>query len=173
MLDTFNLSQFGFLHTLIALVAVACGIVALARHGRIGTATRPGRASVLLTALRAVTGLFIFRHGGFGPPHVLAILTLAVLALAYAAERWGHPAYGLSRYIAALGYSLTLFFHLIPGLTETGTPLPLGDPLFSGPEDATLKMLVGIGFLVYLAGAGWQVLRLRREPRSVQPATAR
>ncbi len=34
MLDTFNLSQFGFLHTLIALVAVACGIVALVRHGR-------------------------------------------------------------------------------------------------------------------------------------------
>jgi uncharacterized membrane protein len=172
MLDMFNLSQFGLLHTLIALAAVACGIVALVRYGRIGTATRSGRCYVLLTAVTAITGLFIFRHGGFGPPHVLAILTLVVLAVAHAAERLGHPTRGASRYVATLGYSLTLFFHLIPGLTETGTRLPLGNPVFDGPEDATLKMLVGVGFLVYLAGAGWQVLRLRRGPRGVQPATA-
>ncbi|MBO9716136.1 MAG: hypothetical protein J7507_04845 [Pseudoxanthomonas sp.] len=173
MLDTLNLSQFGTVHTLVALLAVACGIVALARHGRIGTASRSGRGYVLLTALTAVTGLFIFRHGGFGPPHVLAILTLVVLAVAFAAECLGHPDRGLARYVAVLGYSLTLFFHLIPGLTETGTRLPLGAPLFSGPEDATLKMLVGIGFLVYLAGAGWQALRLWRAPRRPQPVAAR
>ena len=172
MLDTFNLSSFGAFHTLVALVAVACGIVALVRHGQIGTASRPGLAYVLLTAATAATGLFIFRHGGFGPPHMLAILTLVVLALACAAERRGRGR-GLSRYVAVLGYSLTLFFHLIPGLTETGTRLPLGAPVFSGPEDATLKMLVGIGFLVYLVGAAWQVVRLRRVPPQPRPAPAR
>ncbi len=40
MLETFNLSSFGALHTLVGLVAVACGIVALARHGQIGTRAR-------------------------------------------------------------------------------------------------------------------------------------
>ena len=68
MLDTFNLSSFGAFHTLIALAAVACGIAALVRHGRIGTASRAGLAYVLLTAATSATGLFIFRHGGFGPP---------------------------------------------------------------------------------------------------------
>lgn len=170
MLDTFHLSSFGAFHTLVALVAVACGIVALARHGRIGTGSRAGLAYVLLTAATSVTGLFIFRHGGFGPPHALAILTLLVLAVSWWADT-RNPA-GPWRYVAVLGYSLTLFFHLIPGLTETGTRVPVGDPVFSGPEDATLKMLVGIGFLAYLAGAAYQALRLHRAARVPHTATA-
>lgn len=149
-------------------MAVIAGIIALARHGEIGTTTRPGWTYVVLTAATSVTGLFIFRHGGFGPPHVLSILTLVVLAIAWLAERRGKAA-GLSRYVAVLGYSLTLFFHLIPGLTETGTRLPLGDPAFSGPEDPTLKALVGAGFVAYLVGATVQALRIRRS-RRVQAA---
>ena len=64
-----------------------------------------------------------------------------------------------------LGYSQTLFFHLIPGLTETGPRVPVGNPAFSGPEDPTLKALVGAGFLVYLAGAALQAARIRRTRR--------
>lgn len=169
MLELLNLSAFGTFHTALALVAVAAGIVALVRHGEIGTATRPGLVYVLFTVATSVTGLFIFRHGGFGPPHVLAIATLVVLAIAWLAERRGKSA-GLSRYVAVLGYSLTLFFHLIPGLTETGTRLPPGDPAFSGPEDPTLKALVGLGFVVYLVGASVQALRIRRSRR--MPAAA-
>jgi uncharacterized membrane protein len=155
-----NLSAFGAFHTAIALIAVVAGIAALVRHGAIGTDTRPGLVYVLMTVATSVTGLFIFRHGSFGVPHVLAIVTLLVLAIAHGAERgyFGGP----SRYVAVLGYSLTLFFHLIPGLTETGTRIPLGDPAFTGPEDPTLKALVGTGFLVYLVGAVVQALRIRR-----------
>ena len=116
------------------------------------------------TVVTCITGLFIFHHGGFGPPHVLAIVTLVVLAIAYSAERRRAPS-ALSRYVAVLGYSLTLFFHLIPGLTETGTRLPVGDPAFTGPEDPTLKALVGAGFLVYLTGATLQAVRIRRSRR--------
>lgn len=168
MLDTFKLSSFGAFHTLIALIAVACGIVALIRHGEIGTRTRSGLAYVLLTTATSITGLFIFRHGGFGPPHALAILTLIVLLVAWLAETRGNPN-GFARYVAVLGYSLTLFFHLIPGLTETGTRIPLGNPAFSGPEDPTLVALVGLGFLVYLVGATVQCLRLRRSRRIPLP----
>lgn len=154
-----NITSFGMIHTAIALVAVVCGLTALFKQGEIGTRTRAGRLYVWLTAATAITGLFIFRHGGFGPPHALAILTLLVLAIAYAAERSGS---GAARYIAVLGYSLTLFFHLIPGLTETGTRVPVGHPAFTGPEDPTLKAIVGVGFLVYLVGAAIQVMRIRR-----------
>ena len=155
-----NLSAFGAFHTAIALVAVVAGVLALMRHGPIGTDTRSGLVYVLMTVATSITGLFIFRHGGFGVPHVLAIVTLVVLAIAYAAER-GYFG-GVSRYVAVLGYSLTLFFHLIPGLTETGTRIPLGDPAFTGPEDPTLRALVGAGFLVYMVGAAVQAMRIRR-----------
>ncbi|GAB3101582.1 hypothetical protein [Lysobacter terrae] len=158
-----NLTPFGMFHTAIALIAVVAGLIALFNYGEIGTRTRSGLLYFWFTAATSVTGLFIFHHGGFGPPHVLAILTLVVLAIAYAAER--HSSTGVSRYLAVLGYSLTLFFHLIPGLTETGTRVPLGHPAFTGPEDPTLKALVGVGFLVYLAGATVQVMRIRRSRR--------
>ncbi|GAB3333365.1 hypothetical protein [Marilutibacter aestuarii] len=160
MLEMLNLSSFGAFHTLIALVAVACGIVALVRHGTLGTRTGSGLAYVLLTVATSVTGLFIFRHGGFGPPHALAIMTLVALAIGFGAERRAGRS-GPAAYVAALAYLITLFFHLIPGLTETGTRLPLGSPAFTGPEDPMLKLCVGIGFAVYLVGAAWQVARLR------------
>lgn len=165
MLDTLNMSAFGMFHTALALVAVVAGIVALVRFGQIGTGTRPGLIYVLFTVATSITGLFIFRHGGFGAPHALAIVTLVVLAIAYAAERRPGQA-GLARYVAVLGYSLTLFFHLIPGLTETGTRIPIGSPAFAGPEDPMLKALVGAGFLLYLAGAAIQAKRIRTSRRS-------
>ncbi len=158
-----NISPFGLFHTVIALIAVTSGLVALFRHGEIGTRSRSGAIYAGFTAATAVTGLFIFRHGGFGPPHALAILTLLVLAAAWAAERYGK--FGAARYLSVLGYSLTLFFHLIPGLTETGTRIPVGHPAFDGPEDPTLKALVGAGFLVYLVGAAVQAVRIRRSRR--------
>ena len=164
-----NMSAFGMFHTAIALVAVVAGIIAIVRYGEIGTGTCSGLTYALFTVATCITGLFIFHHGGFGPPHVLSIITLVVLAIAYWAERRpGHA--GLPRYVAVLGYSLTLFFHLIPGLTETGTRVPIGNPAFTGPEDATLKMLVGVGFLVYLAGAAVQAIRIRRSRRVLAPA---
>ena len=159
-----NISPFGMFHTAIALVAVFFGIRSLVRYGEIGTRTRSGALYVWLTAATAFTGLFIFRHGGFGAPHMLAIATLVVLAAAAMAERAGGS--GLARYITVLGNSLTLFFHLIPGLTETGTRVPIGDPAFTGPEDPVLKAIVGVGFLVYLAGAAVQAMRIRRGPRT-------
>ena len=108
MLETFNLSSFGALHTLVGLVAVACGIVALARHGQIGTrASRSGLAYVVLTALTAASGLFSLRHGGFGPPHVLSIVPRVVLLGAWLAETRGRSD-GSGRYVGGLGWSLTL-----------------------------------------------------------------
>ncbi|MFC5578060.1 hypothetical protein ACFPOA_08575 [Lysobacter niabensis] len=154
------MTPFGMLHTAISLLAVIAGVAALVRYREIGTGTGSGRLYVWSTAASAATGLFIYHHGGFGIPHVLSITTLVVLAVAYLAEKRGGFGY-LSRYVAVLGYSLTLFFHTIPGFTETGTRLPVGDPLFTGPEDPTLRAVVGVCFLVFLIGAWLQVVRLR------------
>lgn len=74
-------------HTLIALIAVVVGFTELAKYREIGLATAPGRTYVILTIATCVTGLFILRHGTFGVPHALAVLTLIVLILAIAAEK--------------------------------------------------------------------------------------
>ena len=123
----YGLTSLGVIHTLISLVAVACGFWALARDKQVVPGNALGRTYLVTTALTAITGLFIFQLGGFGPPHGLAILTLLALAVGYVAAYSG--SFGRwSRYVQAICFTTTLFFHMIPGFTETLTRLPRASP---------------------------------------------
>ena len=155
-----GLTSLGIVHTAISLVAVGAGIVAFVRYREITTGTRAGRIYFWMTVATCVTGFGIFQHGGFGRPHALGILTLLTLAIAWVAER--RNMFGrASRHVAVIGYSLTFFFHMIPGFTETSSRLPVGRPLTSGPDDPALQAAVGVAFLVFLIGAFLQFRRLR------------
>lgn len=155
-----GITPFGFFHTLISLAAVAAGIAAFVRHGGIGPRSTAGVAYIWLTIATCATGFFIFRHGEFGPPHALGIVTLLVLAVAYVAGR-DRFSNGIGRYVETVAYSTTFFFHMIPGLTETFTRLPSGSPLFAGPDDPKLMAAIGACFVLFLIGATVQVVRLR------------
>lgn len=153
------LTPLGIVHTAISIVALVAGAVSLIRNKEISTGTKVGRLYVITTILTCLTGFGIFQHGGFGKPHALGIITLAVLGVAYLAgkRRLG----GLSPYIATVCYSLTYFFHLVPGITETTTRLPVSQPLASGPDDPHIQAAIGICFVLFLLGATLQVFRLR------------
>mgnify|MGYP001199810076 CR=1 FL=1 len=119
----FGLTPLATVHTLIALIAVVAGFVALARYKEVSTASRSGSVFFWGTVITCLTGFGIFQHGGFGNPHILGIVTLIVLGVALAAER--RAAFGrASRYVRTLGYSLALFLHFIPATVETLTRLP-------------------------------------------------
>ena len=164
MLEQLNITAFGAVHTAIAIVGVLAGFTALIAHREIRLASRSGAVFFWFTLGAAVTGLFIFRRGGFGPPHVLSILTLVVLALAWFAER--QRGFGrLSAYVAVLFNLTALFFHFIPASVETLTRVPLGAPYAAGPEDPRLFGPIGTAFVLYLIAAAWQVLRVRGAAR--------
>ena len=155
-----GLTTLGAVHTAISLVALAAGVVAFARDGRIAPANTVGKVYWLTTVLTCLTGFGIFEHGGFGKPHVLGIVTLLVLgiaALARKPRRFGRA----TPYIETLSYSLTFFFHLIPGVTETFTRFPMAAPIFSSPEDPALQKVIGVVFVLFLVGAALQVRKLR------------
>ena len=85
----FGLTSLGAVHTAISLVALAAGIAAIVRFGRISWNSRVGQVYVWATALTCLTGFGIFQRGGFGVPHVLGIVTLAVLGIAALAGEVG------------------------------------------------------------------------------------
>ena len=154
------LTPLGVVHTIISLVAVGAAIVALARDRQLVFDNRVGRVYVVATVLTCLTGFPIFQHGGFGPPHVLGIVTLVVLAVVGIAAKT--PTFGSwSRYVEVLGLSLTVFFHWIPAVTETSSRLPRHAPLTTGPDDPRVQAAVGVGFALFLAGAFLQWRRLR------------
>jgi uncharacterized membrane protein len=155
-------------------VALGAGIVALIRDKAILPATLTGKIYVITTILTCITGFGIFQHGGFGKPHALGVITLVVLGIAAAA---GSSSFGkASPYIALVSYSLTFFFHLVPGITETVTRLPLGSPWVANAEAPELQKAIGAVFVVFLIGVILQVLRLRvtirlgAKPVDLQPS---
>ena len=167
-----ELSTLGIVHTAISLVAVGAGIWAFVRYKEISPGTRAGMLYIVMTVLTCLTGFFIFARGGFGKAHALGVLTLLVIAFAAFVRRthWlGHRA----RVVEALAYSLTFFFHMIPALTETGTRLPRGAPLFDSPEDPVLTMTVGVFFIVFVIGAIAQVRHLRALDAATPPVPRR
>jgi uncharacterized membrane protein len=148
------------------------GLYGLLRFGDIRFARGSGKTYVLATIVTCVTGLFIFRHGGFNEAHVLSILTLIVLAIGWQADR-GAADRGGRRTIAALCFTLTVFFHFIPGFNETLVRIPVGDPFINGPRDPKLLALVGGTFVVFAIFGVFQARRLLRRGDAVGMAPAR
>ena len=156
----FGLTPLGMFHTAISLIAVLAGLVALTRHFDISPNTRSGRVYLIATVVTCVTAFGIFQHGGFGKAHAAAVITLLVLALAAVARKsrlFGRA----SRYVETVSYSFTFFIHLIPGVTETATRLPLGAPMVASPDAPELQNIIGALFVLFLIGATAQVFRLR------------
>src|SRR5262245_869509 len=161
-----GLSALGLFHTLVSLVALVCGFVALARDREISPKNRLGQTYLVATLITAATALGIFRHGGFGPPHVLALMTLGALAVGAVASFSGFFG-GASRYVETACYSATFLFHLIPGFTETLTRFPAGAPIAASPEAPILLKINAVLLVLFAVGLVWQILRLRRsqQPR--------
>lgn len=158
----FGLTPLGIFHTIISLVAVATGAIALIRAGKISWQNSIGKIYVISTVVVCLTGFGIFQHGGFGKPHALGIITLITLVIIFAAssKKFGR----VSEFVETVGYSLTFFFHIVPGITESATRLPLGNPLASSPDDPHIQMAIGICFVLFLIGAAWQVRTIAKQP---------
>lgn len=155
----FGLTALGAFHTGIGIAALAAGVGAYAVDREIRIDTALGRLYVALTFVTAATALGIFQHGGFGPPHALALLTLAALAsgLAASAGVLGR----VSRYVAAVCFASTFLFHLIPAATESLTRLPLGAPLVASQDAPIFLPIYGALVVLFLVGCGFHLRALR------------
>ena len=109
-----GLTPLGTFHTAISLIALAAGFAALWRDKEISTRSIAGKVFIGGTSVSCLTGFGIFQHGGFGNPHILAIITLVVLGIALLAEH-AQVLGRASRYVETMSYSLALFFHFISG----------------------------------------------------------
>jgi uncharacterized membrane protein len=165
----FGLTTLGIFHTAISLVALVSGFWALIRYKEISQETRLGLVYLVTTFMTAATGFGIFRHGGFGPAHVLGVLTILALLLGTIAGNF--RAFGrASPYVRSISYSATLFFHMIPAVTEASTRLPPGAPLLSSPDAPALRVATLIFLVTFLVGATLQVRRMRAAEPKTNPA---
>lgn len=151
----------GWIHTLIAIVALFAGFYSLAVHKLITTDTTTGRVYLICTLLAAVTALMIYQHGAFGPAHALAVLTLLALAAGMLVKKIPALA-GIADYFQAFCFSATLLFHMIPAITDGLLRLPLGDPFLSNPEDPILRGFYLLFVGIFALGSVLQFRWIRR-----------
>ncbi len=154
------MSPLGIFHTALGLLALVSGFAAYAMHGSISPRSKTGLLYLAATAVVSLTGFGLFAHGGFGKPHALAVLTLLTLAVAWGAGSRGWFG-SAARQVETVGYSFTFFLHFIPGITETFTRVPVGNPVFDSPESPALLAIAGVLFLLFLAGARHQLKALQ------------
>jgi hypothetical protein len=156
-----SLANFTLLHVVISLVAIVAGLIVM--FGMLGSRPLPGLTAIflILTILTNVTG-FGFPFGTLLPSHMIAILSLVLLAIAcFALYAMGLKGAWRPIYIvtALISLYLNVFvlviqsFLKIPSLTA----LAPGNPP-SGPAFAVVQGLVLLFFAVVIIGV-WRRYR--------------
>lgn len=156
-----EITLFGWFHTIVAILALLAGFYTLARYTVIRLSQATGSAYLVLTLIAAASALGIYKHGGFGVAHWLAVLTIFAVLVGATAEKTG--IFGrMSRYLQAASYSATLLFHMIPAITDGLMRLPTDGPIVTNLEDPLLRGFY-LSFLVaYVLGVALQFRWLKK-----------
>ena len=160
-----EITALGWFHTALGIVALLSGAYTLIRFREIVPRNRSAQVYLVATLVTAGTALAIFQHGGFGVAHALAVLTLAALVVGLAAATT--RLFGkLSRYVQALSFSATLFFHCVPAVTDALLRLPVGNPLVTSLDDPLMRMSHLVLLLLFVLGISLQLTWIYRQERS-------
>ena len=152
----------GWFHTIMGITALVSGYYTLAKYKVIGFEQLSGKIYLGSTLITAASAMFIFKHGGFGVAHALAVLTLLALAAGTIAAKT-NILRGLSPYFQAMCFSATLLFHMIPAITDGLMRLHVGDPIVTNIEDPLLRGFYLAFLIAYIVGFALQVLWLRNQ----------
>ncbi|WP_213740199.1 hypothetical protein [Bradyrhizobium sp. dw_411] len=151
-----SLATFTMVHVVISLIAIASGFVVLS--GLLGSNRMAGMTALFLltTILTNATG-FLFPFEKLLPSHVIALLSLVLLAIACIAL-YGMKLSGAWRWIYAVTALLSLYFNVfvlviqsflkIPALTALAPGNPPAGPVF-----AVVQGVVLVFFIVVIIGA--------------------
>jgi hypothetical protein len=127
MMIGLSLSAFTTLHVVLSLIGILAGIVVVL--GMLGARRLPGWTLLFLltTILTSVTGL-LFPFSGLLPSHVLALISLGVLALAVLALYVFHLQ-GLWRWVYVVSAVLALYLNVFVGVVQAFQKVAFLQPL--------------------------------------------
>ena len=122
-----DISFIGWIHTLIALIAILSGAYSLKKYTIIETKNFSAKVFIVGNIIAAITALLIYKRG-FGVGHLLAIITLLAVIFGYINERGLFFGF-LAPYFQTVSYSALFLFHMIPGITEILRRFPPDNPI--------------------------------------------
>lgn len=151
-----SLSTFTILHVIISLIGIVSGVVVM--FGLLGSNRMPGLTAIFLlfTILTSATG-FLFPFEKLLPSHIIAILSLVLLAIACAAL-YGTRLSGAWRWIyvltALVSLYLNVFVLVIQSFLKVGPLHALAPSVPSSePPFAIVQGIVLVFFVIVMIGA--------------------
>ncbi len=148
-----SVEAFTLLHVIISLIGIASGLIVV--FAMLANRRASGWTALFLatTVLTSATG-FLFHSKAFGPPHVLGVISLVVLAPTLLAI-YGRRLAGLWRPVYVIGAIFALYLNCFVAVVQAFQKVsflhalaPAGsEPPFLAAQAATLLAFVILGFL--------------------------
>ncbi len=148
-----SVGAFTTLHVIISLIAILAGLVVLA--AMIANRRLNGVTALFLitTVLTSVTGFF-FHSKAIGPPHIVGVVSLVVLAIALLAI-YVRYLVGVWRPVYIVTAVIALYLNCFVGVVQAFDKLPAlhalapkgTEPPFAAAQGATLLLFVILGYL--------------------------
>jgi len=154
----FGISPLGWVHTLGSLPAIPLAAYMIARHGRIVPRSTPGAVYFVSMLVGAATA-FLVAHAP--ESYGIAAETLVMLFVGYGI---GFVSNGrIARYVETIALSATVFFLMLPTVTETLRRVPDGHPFVTDLKSPLLLGTQASVLVLFLIGVVAQVIYLRRQ----------
>jgi hypothetical protein len=144
-----SVPAFTLLHVVISLIGIFAGLIVLFGMFKANRLNNWTALFLVTTVLTSVTG-FLFHSASFGPPHVLGILSLVVLAVAIPAL-YIYRLAGPWRWIYVAGAVVALYFNVFVGVVQAFQKLSFLQPLAptqSEPPFFIAQAVVLVTFIV-------------------------
>jgi hypothetical protein len=145
-----SVGTFTLLHVIISLIGIASGAVVLI--AMIGDKPSRGWTALFLatTVLTSATG-FLFHSASFGPPQVIGIISLVLLAAALLAL-YGQHLGGIWRPVYVICAVMALYLNVFVGVVQAFQKILALNalaPKGSEPPFLAAQLVVLIGFIVF------------------------
>tara|TARA_A100000164_G_scaffold381551_1_gene433733 strand:- start:1873 stop:2364 length:492 start_codon:yes stop_codon:yes gene_type:complete len=155
------ISFLGWVHTILGISALLIGFYSLAKYKFIKARNLSGEIYLFATLIVAISSLFIYHQGGFGPAHFMGVLAVVAVVVGFIAEK--KKIFGIfSPYIETIAYTSTFLFHVLPAITDGLRRLPPSDPYIDSFEDPLLLNFFLLFTSMYIVGLGIQLILIFR-----------
>ena len=156
-----EMSLYGWFHTVMGIIALLSGLYSLIRYKVISSQNISAKIFLICTLIAALTALTLYKQGGFGVGHILAVLTLLALIVGRINEQ-GLLFGWLAPYFQAICYTSLFLFHSIPAITDGLRRLPEDDPVITTFNDPLLMGFYGAFFSIYIVVLVLQMFWIKR-----------
>ncbi len=156
-----GLTNLGIFHTAVGVIAIIAAVLSIARYGKINLAALSGKIYFYGTLITSLTALGISKHGGFNPGHVLSLLILVLVTVAFYlhSRKEGN---NRARYFENFLLSFSFFLSWLPTVNETLTRIPTGHPLAKDIKDPLIAKTLLVIFILFIAGSVYQFIKQKK-----------